>query len=486
LIDRVLTFPERRAVGMIVGIGLLFALAYGASLVVRPKPGGRVVIGDALHHYVQLRSAVFDGDLHFENEYVRLYGLQGGEPGTEWVYEDTPTGHVRNLMPVGPALLWTPLFLLITAGVWLANLAGAGYPLDGYARLFQATAGFSGIAAATAGVWLSWRACAALFTARAAVWSCLVLWLASSALYYSVISPTYSHAASLLATSAFWYVWLRTRGPGSPKGLRYTPSASVEPGSPEGQRFTAATTGTSAVRRYVLLGLLAGVAALMRWQDAVLLAPIALDLLIGVRTSSLSRTRAAGLGLAAVAAAALAFVPQMLVWLTLYGQPLAMPQGGGFMRWTEPALISVLFSDFHGFFTWTPVVAIAVAGLVPLARRDGALAAGAALFLVLSWYVNAAVADWWAGEAFGARRFVSCFPVLALALAALIDRWRPGLRTLALVATIIVVHTGLLLVQYQAFMHGLRDIAPYPRGAYNLWVARFVVPFDLLREWLAR
>ncbi|MEX2661308.1 MAG: hypothetical protein WD227_05230 [Vicinamibacterales bacterium] len=470
MIDRVLSLPERRAARLIVGIGLLFALAYGTSLVVGPKPGGRVVIGDALHHYVQLRSAVFDGDLHFENEYVRLYGLQGGEPGTEWVYEDTPTGHVRNLMPVGPALLWTPLFLLITAGVWLANLAGAGYPLDGYARLFQATAGFSGIAAATAGVWLSWRACAALFTARAAAWSCLVLWLASSALYYSVISPTYSHAASLLATSAFWYVWLRTRGPGSPKGLRYTPAGM----------------GTSAARRYILLGLLAGVAALMRWQDAILLAPIALDLLIAVRASRFSLTRAAGLGLAAVAAAALAFVPQMLVWLTLYGQPLAMPQGGGFMRWTEPALISVLFSDFHGLFTWTPVVAIAVAGLVPLARRDGALAAGAALFLVLSWYVNAAVADWWAGEAFGARRFVSGFPVLALALAALIDRWRPALRTLALVATIIVVHTGLLLVQYQAFMHGLRDIAPYPRGAYNLWVARFVVPFDLLREWLAR
>ena len=60
MIDRVLSLPERRTATLIVAIGVLFALAYGASLVVKPKPGGRIVIGDALHHYVQLRSAVLN------------------------------------------------------------------------------------------------------------------------------------------------------------------------------------------------------------------------------------------------------------------------------------------------------------------------------------------------------------------------------------------------------------------------------------------
>ena len=466
MIDRVLSLPERRAATIIVAIGVLFALAYGTSLVVRPKPGGRIVIGDALHHYVQLRSAVFDRDLHFRNEYIRLYGLQGGEPGTGWVYEDTPTAHVRNLMPVGPAIVWLPLFLIVTAGAWLMNLGGGAITLDGYGRIFQATAGFSGIAAATAGAWLAWRACRLLFSARASAWAVLVLWLSSSAIYYSLISPTYSHAASLLATSAFWFVWIRTGEDRSTSNFQLPTSASTN--------------------RYVLLGACTGVAALMRWQDAILLAPVALELLVHVRTARFRITQAVWLGFVAVATAAVAFIPQMIVWMVLYGQPLALPQGAGFMRWTEPALWSVLFSDWHGLFTWTPITAIALIGLVPLARRHGTRAAGAILFLALSWYVNAAVADWWAGEAFGSRRFVSCFPVFALALAALIDWWSPTLRKLALVATVIVVHTGLLLMQYQAFMHGLRNVAPYPRGAYNLWVARFVVPFDLLREWLSR
>jgi hypothetical protein len=451
LIARLFTLPERRP-GFCIGlIGLLFALAYSSSLVLRPKPDGRVVTGDALHHYVQLRSVVFDRDVHFRNEYVRLYNLKGDEPGTEWVYAGTETGHVRNLMPVGPALLWMPLFALVSLGVWIANLAGAGYPLDGYGRLFQATAGLSGIAAATIGVWFCYLGSARLFTRRSAIWGTLTIWLASPAIYYSVISPTYSHAASLLASSAFWLVW-----------LVFTPG----------------------VRRYAALGLLAGVAALMRWQDVILLVPVALDLLWAWQRRQLTIAQIIPFGMLAAICAAAAFIPQMLVWTSVYGRPLAMPQGEGFMRWTEPALVDVLFSDFHGLFTWTPVVLLAVAGLVPLWKRAPSVAAGTICFLLLSWYVNAAVADWWAGEAFGSRRFVSCVPVFVLGLAALADRYAQPLARVAGVATLVVAHTFLLLVQYQAFMHGARDVAPYPRGAYNLWFARFVVPVDLLQKWI--
>ena len=72
-----------------------------------------------------------------------------------------------------------------------------------------------------------------------------------------------------------------------------------------------------------------------------------------------------------------------------------------------------------------------------------------------------------------------CFAVFALGLAALIERWSPKVETLALASGVVVAHTFLLLVQYQAFMHGFRDVAPYPRGFYNLWLARFVVPFEI-------
>ena len=447
--------PERRPGWTITTIGVLFASAYVSSLVLLPKPDGRILIGDALHHYVQLRSIVFDGDLHFRNDYVRMYGLQQPNSETSWIFTDlTATGHVRNYMPVGPALLWAPAFLLVTLGVWLSNLASLSYPLDGFGRLFQATSGLSGIAAATVGVWLTYRTCTELFSVRHSMWACVVLWLASSAVYYSVISPTYSHAGSLLATSAFWYGFVRTRA---------RPSLS----------------------RYALLGALAGGAALMRWQDASLMAVVAADLLSRLR-GQLPVRRVLVWGAISGGMAAIVFTPQMVVWQTLYGGPLVLPQGSGFMRWSEPALMAVLFSIRRGLLTWTPVVGIALIGIVPLFRRDRFTATSVLLFFVISWYVNAAVLDWWAGEAFGARRFVSCFTVFSLGLAALLDRWAPALKTLTWTSAVVVGHTLLLLVQYQAYMKGLRHVVPYPGGAYELWFARFRVPFDLLAWWLNR
>ena len=444
--------PERAPGAVIAAIGVLFGIAYTLGLVLLAKPDGRIVVGDAMHEYVQLRSAVFDHDLRFTNEYLRLYGLTPDtvDEETRWIVDTNETGHVKNLMPVGPPLLWAPAFLLTTAGVWLADHVGFDYPLDGYGRVFQASAGYSGIVAATLAAWLSFLTAAMLFDRRSAIWGTLAIWLASSAVYYSVISPTYSHAPSMLAVSAFCFVWIRTRD-------RHT------------------------IGRYALLGALAGIAALMRWQDAVLLVVPAIDAVLSTRSRGLGVTfsRIA----AACAGGFLAFTPQMFVWQRLYGHPLTIPQGASFMQWRAPALASVLFSDNHGLLTWTPVIALAAIGLVPLLRRVPVAGAASIAFLVISWYVNASVADWWAGEAFGARRFVGCFPFFVLGTAALFERWKAHpVRIAACTATFIVL-TFLLLVQYQAFMHGVRAIAPYPKGFGGLWLARFVVPFRLLGIW---
>ena len=54
-------------------IALTGAILLGAHLVaafVLAKPNGRIVFGDATHHFVQLRSLVFDRDLNFRNEYA--------------------------------------------------------------------------------------------------------------------------------------------------------------------------------------------------------------------------------------------------------------------------------------------------------------------------------------------------------------------------------------------------------------------------------
>ena len=281
-----------------------------------------------------------------------MYGLTANndDPDTRWITETNAGGYVRNLMPVGPAIVWAPGFLAVSGGVWLADTLGASYPLDGYGRLFQASAAFSGIAAAVAGVWLAFLTAATLFRPRSAIWAALAIWLASSSVYYSAISPTYSHAASMLTVGAFWYAWIRTR---------------------ERQDLP----------RYALVGFLAGVAALMRWQDAVLLIVPAIDTLWHRQRGLWASL--ANLGVATTCAI-IAFSPQLFVWHTLYGHVVVIPQGGGFMRWGTPALWSVLFSDNHGLVSWTPVIALAIAGLLPLTKRDPLIGTAAIVFLAIS------------------------------------------------------------------------------------------------------
>jgi hypothetical protein len=440
----------------IAALAALFLGAYVASLIVFPKPGGRIVMGDAAHYYVYLRSAVFDHDLQFQNDYVVLYGLAHPKDGPEWLTELTSTGHVRNFMSVGPAVVWAPLYLTVTAGVWVSHLLGGTYPLDGFGRVFQASAGVSGILAAGGGVWLAFRAAAILTPPATAFWAAIAVWLGSSAVYYSLISPTYSHAVSMLTSGAFVLAWI-------------------------------ATAGRRTWHRYVLLGCLAGASALVRWQDLMLLAaPVTETLLHPVTRDPMTRwpwtdalSKLAILG----ATAALTLAPQLVAWHILYGTPLLIPQGDTFMRWGAPALGEVLFSDYHGLLSWTPLLILSIAGFALRAARDRIVVFGSLTVFLLAWYANAAAADWWAGEAFGARRFVSLFPLFVLGLAFCVDRFRTSPRAMTTLVIALVAANVLLLFQYQLFLKGWRDIAPYPGGIYGLFLARFVVPFQFL-TWL--
>jgi hypothetical protein len=457
---RIVAMPERAPGRLLLATGAVCAVLYLTATLAFPRAGGRIIAGDAVHHFVYLRSLVFDRDLRFQNDYIRMYGLKGEVPDVDWIYRPSGTGHVRNMMPIGPAIVWAPAYLLACGIAWLLSLAGMVAPPDGFATLLQATAGASGIAAATAGAWLSFLAARRLFGVRVAIWATWTMWLGSSAIYYSMVSPAYSHASSMLAAGLFVLAWAEG-GDGEPRPARYA-----------------------------WLGMLAGFAALVRWQDAVFLAAPAVDLAWslarGRGTVGGRVARAAACGAALGAGALLAFTPQVLAWMALYGRPFVVPQGGEFMRWGSPNLWDMLFAYKHGLFSWTPLVLVAVAGFVPLVRRAPRVAAGAIVVFLVSWYANAAVADWWAGEAFGARRFVSCFPFFVLGLAAVLDRWRERPGALAAFAAVAIGANGLLLFQYQVFMKGWRDIALYPDTLRGLWVERFLVPFRVAARLLGR
>ena len=445
---------ERHPTRTFVAVGLLFALAYVTAQVWFAKPPGRVIDGDALKYYAWLRSVAFDGDIDFSNDYRLL---------TDELAEDsevlTPlaTGLVPNSAPPGSALLWAPLFLAVTSIVWVLNLLGAQIPFDGLALTFKVSAGVAGIGYTTAGAWLCYELSRRVYPATVAFWATLTLWLGGSLLYYALVSPTYSHATSLFAVALFALAWYRTRDRGD-------------------------------LRRFALLGALAGLAGLVRSQDLIILVIPGLELLAGIWERRWSLAAACGrLAVLCVSCAAV-FSPQLWAWQMIYGALVLNPHGAAVsFRWAEPAILQTLFSTRQGLISWTPIVLFGAIGLPWLFRRDRLLAWTAVVTLLLALYVNASIVRWWAGAGFGGRRFVSYLPFLVLGLSAFLAS-RPMASRPALVrlASLFLIGSNVLfLLQYQLFMRGFTDIvAEYPDGPWAVFVDRFLVPFRILAYWV--
>ena len=65
--------------------------------------------------------------------------------------------------------------------------------------------------------------------------------------------------------------------------------------------------------------------------------------------------------------------------------------------------LDVLFSSFHGLFSWTPIALLAVAGFIFVSDRRLKLAFVYAF--VVEVIIGGAAPDWFGGFSFGARRF---------------------------------------------------------------------------------
>ncbi len=137
----------------------------------------------------------------------------------------------------------------------------------------------------------------------------------------------------------------------------------------------------------------------------------------------------------AAAATLIVFLPQMLVWKTLWNQWLTVPHGSRFFDMWAPNLINTLFSADHGFFNWTPVMFLGFVGLLAGLRRDPLLFAGSLLVFGATAWVNGCVVGQWAGgDAYGARRYTFVVPLMALGVGCLLDNAKRVLAAKPLLA----------------------------------------------------
>ncbi len=372
----------------------------------------RVALTDEVQYFAYVRSVYFDGDLDFRNEYAYFSAqrLAIGDTAVRdaLLREDALnphpiTGLLRNVAPVGSAILWAPGFILADGYVLIVNLFGANIPRDGFAQPYILGVCLMTLLYCFLGLQLTYRLARRYVDDFAATVATLTVFLATPLLFYSYIAMVWSHANGFFLFALFLTIWMRHWRRPAERGLPI----------------------------WLLLGLVGGLMVITREQLGLLLIIPALEAL--GHYIALLRERAwptaariFGRHLAFLATLVLTLTPQLLAYQVLNGRPLPSSTVGSKLIWTSPNFFNTLLDPGRGAFLWAPVLALGLVGLIWLGRKDAYLAGLLLAGFLAQTYINGAFGTTWhLSGAFGFRRLIECTPIFVLGLAALIGWLRP-------------------------------------------------------------
>jgi hypothetical protein len=337
---------------------------------------GAIIRGDGLGYYAWLRSLLFDHDWSFDNEFDDFNATGSGVPPKDI---RTALGLRTNQWSVGPAIVWAA-----TVVPAHAVLAGA----TGYELPYQVMVGATTLVASIVGTWFFYGLCRQFARSERAALAAAFMTLGTTVLYYGSVDGSMAHGAATAALAGYVWYWLRTYGSSRPT-------------------------------RWLLLGVLLGVVALMRWQLATYGLLPAGEALLTLRQMGWRRT--CGLWVLFTIGAVIGFAPQMVAWRCVYGSWMTAPVTLTH-HWLRPDFWAVLATTNRGFLYWTPIVGVACVGF-GFARHRPQLAL-LALAFAAQVYALASIRGTYVdlGASFGYRYLTESYVALAPGLAILLER----------------------------------------------------------------
>lgn len=423
---------------------LLILVVALLTMLVLDRPLAR---GDGLAYFVWLDSIAGDGDMDLANQarvfaHLNQYQVRWNEQTAHWTSD----------FPYGSALLLAPAYWLgrlVDNQGWLSVNPEHFISLQGRPLAYSLFPMLEVNLCALGAVALAYR-CARFFVGPVpAAISSLFMFLGTPMLYYSTVEPFMAHVPATLLLALAFYLLLRAR-----QDRRDLPMA-------------------------LAAGLVWGLATLVRWQMAVLVGALAVWLPLG------RKWRATSLFIVGYCSVVWHL---LYTWNWMFGRPLVVSATeSGFLSWPRN-LLPVLFSGGRGLFVWAPLTLLALPGWGVLARRQGAVAASLAAAFVLQALLNAGVADWWGGWAFGMRRMTELYPLFSVGLACLLAQVRPawlrggawGLSVLALGFSL------LLLLSHLNFVNTVHDRPQGDRAlaeiGYQLTQSSFDITWQVFCE----
>lgn len=430
--------------GLRVERGLLIMLVL--ALVSLPLLTPRVAASDEIEYFSYLPSLIFDHDLNFRNQYEYFCNRDPADCVSSRFQEtflnlQTATGLQINFAPIGTALLWLPFYV---AGHLVALILQNGDPAfaaNGVSLPYIYAVCLGSLIYGWSGIYLSYRLARKYFDEWLSLGSALLILFATNAVYYIYVAPAFSHASSLFASALFVFVWWNTR----------------------------AARAQGNWLSWLALGASGGLMTMVREQEAVFFiipiveaiaslyharpfSPLPMGEGLGVRALPL-RVRALSLGmglLVMLLGASIVFIPQLIVYRVLNGNFLPAQNVTDKFTWDGAHIGDILFSNFHGLITWTPIVLAAIIGVALLWRRDKPVSIAFLAALIAETYLLGSFSTWFGGAAFGMRRFINCTVLFVVGLAAFGDALQTRIPRplLASIGAFLVVWNFFFIIQF--------------------------------------
>lgn len=418
----------------LVGIAALagYTAVYGLHLADQP------VRSDGFSYYVYLPSWFLYGDPTLNAVADDCCG--GTFPEYTAIIRWPATGRWVNAHPIGVAVQMIPFFAAATALSWWSNLAR-----DGFSFYYEHFAGLSGLVYFLAGLavlrWLLGKH----FSDEVVLATLVTITWGTNLFHYGVYDSAYSHAFSfflittLVALTERWWT-------------------------------------DSAWRVSLALCAVAALIVLTRHPNAIFLMIVPL---YGVTSwSALRRNidrlweRRATVG-GMIAMTALCVTPQLAIYKQATGHWFVSSYGNMGFTFGSPHLAGVLFSVQKGLFFWSPVLALAVAGL--FVARDWAreLVTATVLIMAIDTYLIASWSDWQFGGSYSHRGFTDSLGLLAIFLASFFAWVAERPRLVQPVATIVGAAVLLSVAQMIQYWLGILPIANTTWDQYRELFLRF-------------
>ncbi len=177
------------------------------------------------------------------------------------------------------------------------------------------------------------------------------------------------------------------------------------------------------IKNSIIIGIITGAITLIRPSDIVI---VIIFILFGLTQLKELRNRilffknnAGKLAIITIVAICV-WIPQFIYWKTATGHYVFYSYIGERFFFDNPKIIDGLFSFRKGWFVYTPIMLLAVVGILMMRNKVRELRIPITIFIILNIYVIFSWWCWWYGGSFGQRTIIDCYGILAVPLASFV------------------------------------------------------------------